>query len=191
LLKPLDERTEMSVLSEQKTMRATRQWVVDAARSTVEFRVKNFWGLTTVVGHFTRFDGSYTVGADERAVELIVDAGSLDTGIRRRDEHLRSSTFFDVEAHPHVRFTANDVTGAGNGSLRVRGELEAAGRKVPLSFEATVRVVDGELEAEATALVDQRLLGITYSPLGTVRSPSTLHVKARLTSSGGAGGGLR
>ena len=66
----------------------------------------------------------------------------------------------------------------------MRGELEAAGRKVPLSFEASVRQIDGELEAEATALVDQRLLGMTWSPLGTVRSPSTLRVKARLTSSG-------
>jgi polyisoprenoid-binding protein YceI len=171
----------MSVLSEQKTTQATRRWIVDPARSTVEFRVRNFWGLTTVVGHFTRFDGSYTVGPDERAVELIVDAGSLDTGNRRRDEHLRSSAFFDVEPHPYVRFTADDVAGAGNGTLRVRGELEAAGRKVPLSFEAPVRVLDGELEAEATTLVDHRLLGMTFSPLGTVRSPSTLHVKARLT----------
>jgi polyisoprenoid-binding protein YceI len=174
----------MNVLSEQETTRATRLWVVDPARSTVEFRVRNYWGLTTVVGRFTRFDGSYTVGPDEREVELIVDAGSVDTGIRRRDEHLRSSTFFDVEAHPHVRFTANDVTGAGNGTLRVRGELEAAGRKVPLSFDAAVRVRDGELEAEATALVDHRLLGMTLSPLGAIRSPSTLHVKARLTPSG-------
>ena len=181
----------MSVVSDQRTTPATRRWVVDPARSTVEFRVRNYWGLTTVVGHFRRFDGFYKVGPDERTVDLIVDAGSLDTGNRRRDEHLRSSTFFDVGPHPYVCFTANDVTGAGNGTLRVRGELEAAGRKVPLSFDAQVHVVDGELEAEATTLVDQRLLGMTFSPLGTVRSPSMLHVRARLTPSGGAGGGLR
>jgi polyisoprenoid-binding protein YceI len=170
----------MSVLSDQATTQATQRWVVDPARSTVEFRVRNFWGLTTVVGHFSRFDGSYTVGPDGRALELIVDAGSLDTGNRRRDEHLRSSDFFDVEPHPHVRFTANDVTNAGNGTLRERGELEAAGRKVPLSFEAPVRELDGELEAEATTLVDHRLFGMTWSPLGMLRSPSTLHVEARL-----------
>jgi hypothetical protein len=55
---------------------------------------------------------------------------------------------------------------------------------VPLSFEAPVRELDGELEAEATMLVDHRLLGMTWSPLGMLRSPSTLNVKARLTSSG-------
>ena len=126
----------MSALSEQATTQTTRRWVLDPARSTVEFRVKHLWGLATVEGHFSRFDGSYTVGPDRREVELIVDAGSLDTGNPRRDEHLRSNAFFDVERSPQVRFTAGDVTGAGNGTLRVRGELEAAGRKVPLAFEA-------------------------------------------------------
>jgi polyisoprenoid-binding protein YceI len=181
----------MSVLSDEATAQATQRWVIDPARSTVEFRVRNLWGLTTVVGHFSRFDGSYTVRPDGRAVELIVDAGSLDTGNRRRDEHLRSSDFFDVEPHPNVRFTASDVTDAGNGALRVRGELEAAGRTVPLSFEAPVHELDGELEAEATTLVDQRLLGMIFSPLGMLCSPSTLHVKARLTSSGSRAPGTR
>ncbi|HLM10043.1 MAG TPA: YceI family protein [Thermoleophilaceae bacterium] len=173
----------MSVLSDQATTQATQRWVLDRGMSSVEFRVRNFWGLTTVVGRFSRFDGSYTIGPDGRAVELTVDAGSLDTGNRRRDEHLRSSDFFDVEPHPLVRFTATDVTDAGEGTLRVRGELEAAGRKAPLSFDVPVRERDGELEAEATTQVDHRLLGMTWSPLGMLRSPSTLHVKARLRSS--------
>jgi polyisoprenoid-binding protein YceI len=174
----------MSVLSDQATTQAAQRWVVDPARSTVEFRVRNFWGLTTVVGRFSRFDGSYAVAPNGQAVELVVDAGSVDTGNRRRDEHLRSSAFFDVEPHPHVRFTASDVADAGDGTVRVRGELEAAGRKAPLSFEAPVRELDGELEVEATTLVDQRLFGMTWSPLGMLRSPSTLHVRARLTSRG-------
>ena len=103
----------MRVLSDQATTQTTERWVVDPARSTVEFRVRNFWGLTTIVGHFSRFDGSYTVGTDGRAVELIVDAGSLDTGNRRRDEHLRSSDFFDVEPLPHVRFTTTPAKRPG------------------------------------------------------------------------------
>ncbi|HWT23385.1 MAG TPA: YceI family protein [Solirubrobacteraceae bacterium] len=170
----------MSLLSEQ----ATQRWVVDPARSTVEFRVPNLWGLATVAGRFSRFDGSYTDGPDGRAVELVVDAASLDTGNRRRDEHLRSSTFFDVEPHPHIRFSANDVTDAGKGALRMRGELEVAGKSVPLLVEARVRELPGALEVETTALVDQRRFGMTFSPLAMVRSPSTLHVKARLTPSG-------
>jgi polyisoprenoid-binding protein YceI len=175
----------MSVSSDQPRTHATRRWVADPMRSAVEFHVKNFWGLTTVVGRFRRFDGSYTVGPRGRAVELIVDAASLDTANRRRDEHLRSSDFFDVEAHPHVRFTAHDVTDAGNGALRVRGELAAAGSSVPLELEARVRELDDELALEAATPVDQRCFGMTWSPLGLVRSPSMLHVEARLTASDG------
>jgi hypothetical protein len=55
---------------------------------------------------------------------------------------------------------------------------------VPLSFEVLVCELDGELEVEATTLVDHRLLGMSWSPLGMLRSPSTLHVKARLALAG-------
>jgi hypothetical protein len=50
-----------------------------------------------------------------------------------------------------------------------------------VSFEASRRDVGDDLELEATTTVDQRLLGMTYSALGTLRAPSSLHVKARLT----------
>jgi polyisoprenoid-binding protein YceI len=163
---------EVNVSSDQETTQVTQRWVVDPARSTVEFRVGNWWGLTTVVGHFSRFDGCYTVGPGGRAIELIVEAESLETGNRRRNKHLRSSDFFDVESHPHVRFTADDVTDGDEGTLHARGELEAAGRKVRLLLDAAVREFGDELEVEATSLVDQR------------RSPSRLHVKARLTPAG-------
>jgi polyisoprenoid-binding protein YceI len=178
---------EVNVSSDQETTQVTQvtqRWVVDPARSTVEFRVGNWWGPTTVVGHFSRFDGSYTVGLGGRAIELIVEAESLETGNRRRNKHLRSSYFFDVESHPHVRFTADDVTDGDEGTLHVRGELEAAGRKARLLLDAAVREFGDELEVEATSLVDQRLLGMAFSPLGALRSPSNLQVKARLTPTG-------
>jgi polyisoprenoid-binding protein YceI len=178
---------ELNVSNDQETTRVpqvTQRWLVDPARSTVEFRVGNWWGLTTVVGHFSRFDGSYTVGPGGPAIELIIDAESLETGNRRRNKHLRSSDFFDVESHPHVRFTADDITDGDEGTLHARGELEAAGRKARLLLDAAVREFGDELEVEATSLVDQRLLGMTFSPLGALRSPSTLHVKARLAPTG-------
>jgi hypothetical protein len=44
----------------------------------------------------------------------------------------------------------------------------------------TVRHADGRLELDAAATVDQRELGMTFSPLGTVRTPTALTVRARL-----------
>jgi len=169
--------------SEQTPNTATRQWKLDPTRSTVEFRVRHFWGLITVVGHFDRFEGAYTVGADGPEIELTIDAASLDTGRKARDKHLRSADFFDVAAHPYTRFTSTGVVEAADGDLHVTGELEAAGRRVPLVFDAKLRNAGKEIEIEAATTVDHRLFGMTWSPLGTLRSPSTLHVKARLTGS--------
>jgi polyisoprenoid-binding protein YceI len=97
-----------------------------------------------------------------------------------RDRHLRGEDFFHVERHPHVRFTATSVADAAPGVLRIAGELEAAGKKVPVALDAAVREIGDGLELETTTTVDQRLLGMRTSPLGMVGTPSTLHVRARL-----------
>jgi polyisoprenoid-binding protein YceI len=143
--------------------------------------VKHVCGLRTVTGRFTRFDGTYTAVDDGATIELDIDATSIDTSNRQRDRHLRGTDFFHVEQHPHVRFTSEQVSDLGNGKLWVEGELEAAGKRIPVSFEASRHGVGDDLDLEATPPVDQRLLGMTYTALGTLRAPSRLHVKARLT----------
>ena len=62
----------------------------------------------------------------------------------------------------------------------MRGRLEAAGQQLPLELTATVREIDGELEIDASTRADHRELGMTWSPLGILRAPSTLIVRGRL-----------
>jgi polyisoprenoid-binding protein YceI len=151
------------------------RWRLDPERSRIEFHVRNFYGLMTVKGCFTAYEGALELGADP-AVRLTIDAGSLDTGHAKRDEHLRSADFFDVEHHPQVRFTSSSATADGE-TLKVRGQLEVAGEQIPLELDATLR---GD-EVEAVTAVDQRRLGMTWSPLGMVRAPAKLVVRGRLT----------
>jgi polyisoprenoid-binding protein YceI len=173
--------TMSTSVTETRRAFVTHRWVVDPTRSTVEFRVKTFWGLRTVTGRFTRFGGIYSAVDDEATIELVIDSDSLDTGNTKRDRHLRGTDFFHVERHSDVHFTSARVRDLGNGKLWVEGELAAAGKTVPVSFEASRHDVGDDLELEATTTVDQRLLGMTHSPLGMLRAPSSLHVKARLT----------
>ena len=135
-------------------------------------------------GRFRRFDGSYVVGPAHGAIRLTIDAASVDTGNAARDKDLRSADFFDVDHHPHVRFTSTRVTGLGNGHVRVSGELMAAGIPVPLAFDASVRMVEGELELEATATVDQRRFGMSQGAFRNVRTPAKVHVRTRLVRFG-------
>jgi polyisoprenoid-binding protein YceI len=62
----------------------------------------------------------------------------------------------------------------------VSGELEAAGTGVPVAFDASVRVIDDELELEVETTVDQRRFGMSQGPLRNVQPPVKLHVKTRL-----------
>jgi len=156
------------------------RWRIDPARSSFEFRVKHFWGLVTVTGRFERFEGVLLF--DERGAphfQVTLDAASLDTGKPRRDVHLRSADFFNVAASPVVRFTSTGLT-AGENGIRVTGWLEAGAWVTTLDFEAKLRVDGDELELQANALVDQRELGMTWSPFGTVRTPATLVARVRL-----------
>jgi polyisoprenoid-binding protein YceI len=162
---------------------ASGTWRLDPDHSSVEFHVRHFYGLITVKGHFERYQGTLAL-ASEPAVQLTIDANSLDTNNARRDKHLRSADFFDAEQHPEVQFVS-DSAELQEDTLRVRGQLHAGGKQVPLELDAIVRPADGELEIEAVAHVDHRLLGMTWSPLGILRAPSELLVRGRLIREGG------
>jgi polyisoprenoid-binding protein YceI len=155
-------------------------WRIDPDRSSVEFAVPSFWGLTTVKGRFTRFGGTLDLQRDP-AVALTLDAGSLDTGHARRDKHLRSQDFFAAEEHPHVRFRSDSARLEGE-RLTVSGTLQAGGESEPLSLVAKVRRAGEELEVEATTEIDQRRLGMKLRVLGAVGVPARLTVRGRLVA---------
>jgi polyisoprenoid-binding protein YceI len=159
-----------------QTIPAGTGWHLDPGLSAAEFRVRTFWGLTTVRGRFTHLDG----GIDPSGrMWLEIAAAGLNTGNRQRDRHLRSADFFDCERHPTISFRSpgSDMT---DGRLtRVPGELQAAGRCVRLELEPTVERRGTRLIIDATAIVDQRELGMTYRRLG-IRVPAALTVHAEL-----------
>ena len=169
----------MNATATKQSAATTMCFTVDPENTSVEFTVKTFWGLATVHGRFDSFDGFYEIGPGGTTIELTIDADSLDTGNRTRDKHLRSSDFFHVSEHPHVRFTSSRVREVG-GTLQVVGHLDVAGNVMPLEFPATIRPVGIGHEVEATVAVDQAELGMSGGQLGMIRRPATLHVKARL-----------
>jgi polyisoprenoid-binding protein YceI len=158
---------------------ASGTWILDPDRSSVEFRVRLLYGMAgTAKGGFDRFRGTLDLAA-RPAIELAIEADSIDTGNRRRDEHLRSGDFFDAGEHPEVRFESASAALDGE-ALHIRGLLHAAGESAPLDVTATVRPVGEEFEIEARAAVDQRRVGMTYSPLGMLRPPAKLALRGRL-----------
>jgi polyisoprenoid-binding protein YceI len=153
-------------------------WRIDPDRSSVEFKVKALWGIATVKGAFSRYRGTLDLSG-RPAVELTVEADSLDTRNKRRDKHLRSPDFFGVEQHPYVRFESESAVLEGE-RLEVRGRLYAHGAGMPLDIDAALRRDGDELEVDAVAVADQHGLGMTWNPIGVVSRRSKLIVKGRL-----------
>jgi polyisoprenoid-binding protein YceI len=153
-------------------------WRIDPARSRVEFEAGTLWGRATVKGRFGRYDGSLDLRR-EQAIELTIEAASLDTENKLRDKHLRSGDFFDVANHPEIRFVSDSATLDGE-RLRVRGRLHAAGKSIPLKLDATLRRLGDELEVDGTTQADHRELGMSHGMLGMIPTPSKLRVRGRL-----------
>jgi polyisoprenoid-binding protein YceI len=156
----------------------TGTWTLDPANSTVEFRTKTFWGLMTVKGTFSKYEGHLDLSGDP-AIKLTIDAASLDTKNKKRDTHLRSEDFFGVEKHPEVTFEASDVSLDGE-QLRVGGKLAAGGSEIPVQLTARVVTAGEGYELDATVIVDHRQLGMTFNQAGMIKDSSTLIVKGRL-----------
>jgi YceI-like domain len=135
-------------------------------------------GIATVKGRFSRYQGTLQLSG-KPAIVLTIDAESLDTKNRKRDQHLRSPDFFDVEQHPYVRFVSESAALEGE-RLTVRGRLHARGASMPLDIDATLRRAGDELEIEAVTVADHHQLGMTWNLLAVLRTPSKLIVKGRL-----------
>src|ERR1700716_4298881 len=84
---------------------ANETYKIDPAHSTIAFKVHQY--VTTVAGKFTRFSGTVDVDpdhAEKSSVVAKIDVASIDTGIAKRDAHLRSAEFFNVAKFPGITF---------------------------------------------------------------------------------------
>jgi polyisoprenoid-binding protein YceI len=158
-------------------------WELDPGTSVLEFRVKHFWGAMTVRGRFGGVTGRLDVDASGKVSGTVeAEAASLDSGNARRDQHLRSADFFDVAHHPSVVFSLVQVDPLGDG-VRVTGDLMAAGRSLPITFDAHLSdATDQRVTVHAELSVDRRSgFGMNWSPLGMASSTALLVVHAQFT----------
>ena len=106
------------------------KWSLDKAHSEIGFRVKHLM-IAHVKGTFKTFDASiYTTSNDftTAEVDLWIDPSSIDTGDIKRDEHLKSADFFDVDNHKQITFTSSTIGKPdGDGNQELWGELTMMG----------------------------------------------------------------
>jgi polyisoprenoid-binding protein YceI len=119
---------------ETATVLPAGTWDLDPVHSSVEFHVRNM-GIVTVKGFFDRFAGTIDYdGNGNLQATGSAEAASVNTRSDKRDEHLRSPEFFDVETHPELRFESTAIEPAGDG-YRVTGELTIKGITREVAFD--------------------------------------------------------
>jgi len=147
----------------------TGTWTIDPTHTEVGFTVRHL--MSKVRGKFETFEGTVTTGdsVTDAAVEVSVDLSSINTGTADRDNHLRSSDFFEVETHPTMTFRSTDVIEKSEGQLVVRGELTIKGvtRPIELDVELLGEGPDPwggtRIGVEATGELSRKDFGIDFN----------------------------
>lgn len=114
------------------------------SHSQAAFQVKHF--LSKTGGRFNQFEGK--IQLDEKrlensTVEFKIDAASVDTDNEKRDAHLRTEDFFDVEHHPAITFKSEKIRQVAKGRYEVTGTFSMRGVEkklvVPVAYLGVVK----------------------------------------------------
>ncbi len=138
------------------------RYEIDPAHFSVGFLVDHI-GYAKVLGLFRAARGSYRFDeatATVSDVRIEIDAASVFSNDRRRDEHLAGPDFLNARQHPTIVFTAPGARRVGERDFEIAGQLELLGQKRPLTLKA-------------------RWNKSAESPIGGLRKPYVMGVSAR------------
>ena len=112
------------------------EYSVDKDHSNVGFTIRHL--VSKVPGSFKDYEGTFNF--DEKdlkssKVQFTIKAASIDTANAKRDEHLRSADFFNVEKNPTISFVSKKITGSGK-HFKIEGDMTMLGVTKPVTFNA-------------------------------------------------------
>ena len=113
-------------------------WAIDNAHSNITFQIRHFF--TPIPGTFHGFSGDIHFNPEDlenSSVDITIDVASVNTNVERRDDHLRTDDFFDVETYPEMHFSSSNIRQTGENEFVAVGELtiKDVTRQVDLPFE--------------------------------------------------------
>jgi polyisoprenoid-binding protein YceI len=114
---------------------ANETYKFDSSGSAIGFTVHQFLGTTH--GKFTSFSGKIEVDREHpenSSVTAQIDVRSIDTHIKKRDDHLRSPEFFNVEKFPQITFRSRSVKRTGPQSGDILGDFTMHGVTKPITL---------------------------------------------------------
>lgn len=121
------------------TLQAQSNWSADKAHSQVQFEITHLL-ISTVAGNFTDFEITATAGDtfSDPGFSATIQTASVNTDNERRDNHLRSADFFEVETYPEMTFVTTSVESTGENTFDLNGDLTMHGVTKPVTLKGSV-----------------------------------------------------
>lgn len=118
-------------------------FTIDPGHSSVNFKVRHLVGRVT--GKFDTFSGTFNYDAKKPAAwsaNAVIEAKSVNTGIEKRDNHLRNADFFEVEKFPTITFKSTKVTDVADNKGKLHGDLTMHGVTKPVVLDLVINGVE-------------------------------------------------
>lgn len=142
---------------------AADTYEIDPTHAWVGFKTKHsVWA--NAQGTFKTVAGTITFDKDDvtkSAVELTIEAASIDTNHEQRDTHLKSPDFLNVEEFPQITFKSTSIEKTGDATAKVTGDLTLVGTTKPVTLDVT-------FNGEAPLPWDANVIKSGFSATGTV-----------------------
>lgn len=150
---------------------ALTTWTLDATHTDASFAVKHLM-ISTVRGRFAGVSGTVQFDPSDLSTgqaRIAIDVASIDTREEKRDAHLKSADFFEVEKYPTITFVSRRVEGIARDRFTLVGDLtiKDVTREVALAVESHGLQADpwGGQRAgfSATLVINRKDFGLTWN----------------------------
>jgi len=114
------------------------EYIIDPDHSQATFKVKHL-AISTVTGRFDLLEGSYSIDLENIVnsnVNTSIVASSINTNKKKRDDHLRSAEFLDVEKYPNITFKSKEIKNGDGNKFQIVGDLTIHGITKEVTLDA-------------------------------------------------------
>jgi polyisoprenoid-binding protein YceI len=150
---------------------ADDKWAIDPAHSDAHFSVKHLM-ISNVQGDFGHISGTANFDGEhfgKASVEATIPIADINTREPKRDEHLKSPEFFDVQKYPSMTFKSKKITSAPGGDFKMVGDLTLHGvtKEVVLTGKLSGKPIKDpfgkiRIGAEASTKINRKDFGISF-----------------------------
>lgn len=145
------------------------KYTIDGMHSKIGFEIPHLV-ISTVEGQFKKYEGTLTIDKKMNLskAEISIDIDSIDTGVTKRDDHLKSPEFFDAQKFAKMTFTSTEVKQTGS-DFKVKGQLKIKDQTKPVTLEVKYlgQVKDGygqdKIAFKAKTKINRKDFGLTWS----------------------------